>query len=77
LNQPLGHHRFLHLGTGSHAVYVGFDIQPFAKIDIHARRPAKYREKIGDGDGEFVACQVLLAGKLLVESVGSLPKIVL
>jgi hypothetical protein len=77
LDQPLSLHRFLHLGTRSHALYVGFDIRPFAEIDVHARRPAKDREKIGVGDGEFVARQVLLAGKLLVEPVESFPKVLL
>jgi hypothetical protein len=77
LDQTLSLHRFLHLGTRGHALYVGFDIRPFAEIDVHARRPAKDCEKVGVGDGEFVACQVLLAGKLLIEPVESFPEILL
>jgi hypothetical protein len=75
LDQPLSLHRFLHLGTRSHAVDIGFDVRPFAEVDVHAGRPAKHGEKIGVGDGELVACQALLAGKLLVEPVEALAEV--
>jgi tripartite-type tricarboxylate transporter receptor subunit TctC len=49
LDQSLSLHRFLHLGTRSHAVDIGFDVQPFAEVDVHTGRPAKHGEKIGAG----------------------------
>ena len=68
-------HRFLNMGTCSHTVDISFKVRPFAKVDVHAARPAKHGEKIGVSDGELVACQVLFAGKLLVEPVEALAKV--
>ena len=36
--RPLSLHRFLHLGTRSHAVDIGFNVRPFAEVDVHAGR---------------------------------------
>ena len=45
---------------------IGIDVRPFADVDIHECQPAKHGVKIGVSDGEFVAKQILLTGKLLV-----------
>jgi hypothetical protein len=75
LDQPLSLHCFLDLGTRSHAVDISFKVRPFAEVDVYAARPAKHREKICVRDGERVACQILLAGKRLVEPVKSFSKV--
>ena len=63
------------MGTCPDPIDISFKVRPFAEVDVHAARPAKHGEKIGIGDGELVACQVLFAGKLLVEPIEALAKI--
>src|SRR5437879_2949711 len=75
LDQSLSLHGLFHLGASGNAVDVGCQIGPLAEIDVDARRPTQHGEKIGIGDSELFAHEVLLAGKLLVEPVKALADI--
>jgi hypothetical protein len=61
----------MHLATRSHAVDMALRLGHFPSVNVYAGRPAKNRETICVRDREPLACQILLASKLLVQSVKS------